>query len=260
MVSLTCASLLLSPVLCGRLREGEKKPALQLTGEDFNLRNMPELPSVMWAWSVQADGPPGQALVLSRVPTPPSPPSGTNLLIRVTHAAVNPADLPLFNAWIPFRGRPGFDFIGTVVGVGPKVPVQIKRLMNGEEVVGALGLPQILGGAGALAEYVVAPAELVALKPPALTTTQALGCGVAGQAAVMVVREAAVQPGARVLVNGASGGVGSVLVQVLRAKGAYVVGVCSQRNEELVRKLGAAEVCNPTGDDNSPPPLIPYFF
>jgi NADPH:quinone reductase-like Zn-dependent oxidoreductase len=196
----------------------------------------------MWCWSVQQDGSPKTALALSQVPTPPSPPSGTNLLIRVTHAAVNPADLPLFNAWIPFRGRPGFDFIGSVVGVGPKVPVQIKRLMNGEEVVGALGLSQILWGAGTLAEYVVVPAEMCALKPPDLTTSQALGCGIAGQTAVMVMHEAAVEAGSRVLVNGASGGVGTILVQVLKAKGAHVVGVCSRRNEELVRKLGAEEV------------------
>ncbi|KAK6070136.1 hypothetical protein SCUP234_06894 [Seiridium cupressi] len=196
---------------------------------------------MMWSWAIHANGEPREALKLSQVPVPPSPPSGSNLLIRVTHAAINPADTSLFNAWIPFRGRPGFDFIGSVVGVGPKVPVQIKRLMSGMEVVGALGLNQILWGAGTLAEYVQVPAELVALKPPNLTTEQALGCGIAGQTAVMVMREAGAVEGVRVLVNGASGGVGTVLLQILKARGAWVVGICSQRNEQLIKRLGADE-------------------
>ncbi|KAK9779692.1 putative Enoyl reductase (ER) domain-containing protein [Seiridium cardinale] len=196
---------------------------------------------MMWCWAIHANGEPREALKLSQVPVPPSPPSGSNLLIRVTHAAINPADTSLFNAWIPFRGRPGFDFIGSVVGVGPKVPVQIKRLMSGMEVVGALGLNQILWGAGTLAEYVQVPAELVALKPPNLTTEQALGCGIAGQTAVMVMKEAGAVEGLRVLVNGASGGVGTVLLQILKARGARVVGICSQRNEQLIERLGADE-------------------
>ncbi|KAH8202742.1 hypothetical protein TruAng_003118 [Truncatella angustata] len=207
------------------------------------------LPKTMWSWSIHANGEPREALRLSQVPLPPSP-SGSNLLIRVTHAAINPADTSLFDAWIPFRGRPGFDFIGSVVGVGPKVPVQIKRLMSGMEVVGALGLNQILWGAGTLAEYVQVPVDLVALKPPNLTTEQALGCGIAGQTAVMVMREAGEVKGSRVLVNGASGGVGTILVQVLKAKGAYVVGICSKRNEDLVRRLGANEVIDYTARDD----------
>ncbi|KAI1872022.1 uncharacterized protein JN550_004225 [Neoarthrinium moseri] len=207
---------------------------------------MPALPKMMWSWAIHQNGTPREALTLSQVPVPATPPAGTNLLIRVTHAAVNPADISLFTAWIPFRGRPGFDFIGTVVGVGPKVPVQIKRLMSGMEVVGALGLSQILWGAGTLAEYVQIPAELVALKPPNLTTEQALGCGIAGQTAVMVMREAAVEVGWRVLVNGASGGVGTILIQILKARGALVVGVCSRRNEDIVKRLGADEVIDYT--------------
>ncbi|ETS75012.1 hypothetical protein PFICI_13496 [Pestalotiopsis fici W106-1] len=208
------------------------------------------LPKTMWSWAIEANGEPHEALRLSQVPMPPSPPVGSNLLIRVTHAAINPADTSLFTAWIPFRGRPGFDFIGSVVGVGPKVPVQIKRLMSGMEVVGALGLSQILWGAGTLAEYVQVPAELVALKPPNLTTEQALGCGIAGQTAVMVMREADAVDGLRVLVNGASGGVGTILVQILKAKGAHVVGVCSKRNEDLVKRLGADEVIDYTAHDD----------
>lgn len=203
------------------------------------------LPKTMWSWSVHCNGDPRDALRLSQVPVPPKP-TGSNLLIRVTHAAINPADTSLFTAWIPFRGRPGFDFIGSVVGIGPKVPVQIKRLMSGMEVVGALGLSQILWGYGTLAEYVQVPADLVALKPPNLTTEQALGCGIAGQTAVMVMREAGSVDGLRVLVNGASGGVGTVLVQILKARGAHVVGICSKRNEDLVKRLGADEVGLPS--------------
>ncbi|KAI4595852.1 hypothetical protein KJ359_006491 [Pestalotiopsis sp. 9143b] len=209
-----------------------------------------KLPKTMWSWAIEANGEPREALRLSQVATPPSPPVGSNLLIRVTHAAINPADTSLFTAWIPFRGRPGFDFIGSVVGCGPKVPVQIKRLMSGMEVVGALGLSQILWGAGTLAEYVQVPAEMCALKPPDLTTEQALGCGIAGQTAVMVMREAGAVEGLRVLVNGASGSVGTILVQILKARGAHVVGVCSKKNESLVKRLGADEVIDYTAHDN----------
>jgi NADPH:quinone reductase-like Zn-dependent oxidoreductase len=134
------------------------------------------------------------------------------------------------------------DFCGTIVSLGATVPADLK-LQVGTEVCGALGVKQLLFGAGTLAEYVVVPAEQVALKPARLTAAQSVGLGIAGQTAVLILREAGEVKGKRVLVNGASGGVGTMVLQMLKAKGARsVTGICSAANEAVVRGLGADEV------------------
>ncbi|KAI0126858.1 hypothetical protein BJ170DRAFT_582219 [Xylariales sp. AK1849] len=210
----------------------------------------------MWSWTVERNGTPSEALTFSpQTPAPAAKPTGSNLLIRVSHAGLNPVDPHLMltlPAWLPFRRRatPGFDFVGTVVGIGSSVPPQIKRLMSGSEVCGALGVRQIMFGTGSLAEYISVPAGLVALKPHGLDPVHGTGCGVAGQTAVLIMREAGDVSGQRVLVNGASGGVGSILVQVLKAKGAVVVGICSGKNKETVKKLGADEVVDYTAHED----------
>lgn len=209
----------------------------------------PTLPKTMKAWIVAKNGEPRQALTLrTDAPVPSSPKSG-NLLVRVDYAALNPADLNFMGnlpSWLPFRRTPtpGLDFSGTVVrSAAPTVPV-------GAAVAGALNVVSVAIGRGTLAEYVEVPAaKVVALRPSgggAVGARDAAGAlGIAGQTAVAVVRAAeaaGLRPGARVLVNGASGGVGSVLVQAAKARGAVVYGVCSAGNAELVRRLGADEV------------------
>lgn len=98
-------------------------------------------------------------------------------------------------------------------------------------------------GRGTLAEYIEVPASKVVVKPKSIEARDAAGAlGVAGQTAWIVLKEAGVKEGDCVLVNGASGGVGSVLVQVARAKGCIVYGVCSEANREFVMGLGAKEV------------------
>lgn len=196
--------------------------------------------------------------------TPPST-SPTALLLRVTHAALNPADLAILRFLPPLLTRPlrgsgrsspvpGLDFAGVIVAVGDAVPKE-RGLAVGDRVCGAMGLREVAGGRGSLAGYVVVESGLV-VKVPEVEgwgAREAVGVmGIAGQTAAEMVRyagagfgggvEAGGWEGRRVLVNGASGGVGTIAVQVLKGLGAEVVGVCSGGNRGLVERLGAAEV------------------
>ena len=171
------------------------------------------------------------------------------VLVRVHAAAVNALD------WHFMRGDPylarldmgvgapkqkvrGRDFAGTVESVGRDV----RDLGPGDEVFGDAD--------GAFAEYVRVPADQVERKPATLTFEQAAAIPMAGRTALAGLREvAATGPGQRVLVNGASGGVGTFAVQVGTALGAEVTAVCSARNVDLVRSLGAAEVIDYTTTD-----------
>jgi NADPH:quinone reductase-like Zn-dependent oxidoreductase len=132
----------------------------------------------------------------------------------------------------------GTDFAGRVEAIGPGVT----RFRPGDEVFGE--------GDGAFAEFVCVPADAVEPKPSNLTFEQAAALPLAGNTALMGLRDVAqVQPGQRVLVNGASGGVGTFAVQIARSFGAHVTGVCSTRNVDLVRSLGADQVVDYTRED-----------
>jgi len=188
------------------------------------------------------------ALSLQRIPRPV--PSADQLLVRVHAAGVNPLD------WHYLHGKPyvmrlssgigrpedaavGVDFAGTVEAIGPEV----RGFKPGDAVFGMRG--------GAFAEYlVVRESRTVAIKPDAIDFEQAAAVGIAGITALQAVRDAGrVGPGTRVLVNGASGGVGSFAVQIARALGAEVTGVSSARNLELVRSLGADHVIDYAQED-----------
>jgi NADPH:quinone reductase-like Zn-dependent oxidoreductase len=183
-------------------------------------------------------------------------PADNEVLVRVQAAAVNAYD------WHVMRGDPylarlampaffglagpkrkvrGRDFAGVVEAVGAGVT----RLSPGDEVFGDLGYAD-----GAFAEYAAAPDEQVELKPANLTPEQAAALPLAGNTALMGVRDAAqVRPGQHVLVNGASGGVGTFAVQIAKAYGAEVTAVCSTRNVDLVRSIGADHVVDYTRQD-----------
>ena len=133
----------------------------------------------------------------------------------------------------------GVDFAGTVEAVGKDVT----QFRPGDEVFG--------GRSGAFAEYVCVPEDrAVVPKPANVTFEQAAGVGVAGLTALQGLRDKGqIQPGHKVLINGASGGVGTFAVQIAKALGAEVTAVCSTRNVELVRSLGADHVIDYTRDD-----------
>jgi NADPH:quinone reductase-like Zn-dependent oxidoreductase len=140
---------------------------------------------------------------------------------------------------MPKIARLGVDYAGTVEAVGRNVT----EFEVGDEVVGAR--------TGALAEYLRARADRsVVPKPANVTFEEAAGIPVAAITALQGLRdEGRLQAGERVLVNGASGGVGTFAVQIAKALGAHVTGVCSTRNVELVRSLGADRVIDYTRED-----------
>jgi NADPH:quinone reductase-like Zn-dependent oxidoreductase len=174
---------------------------------------------------------------------------GDEVLVRVRAASVNPADWAVMRG-VPYIGRPvfgfrkpkmrvlGHDLAGTVEAVGGSVT----GLKPGDEVYGE--------GKGAFAEYAAAREKDLAPKPANLTFEQAAAVPMAALVALQAIRDKAkIQPGQKVLVNGAGGGIGTFAVQVARAYGAEVTGVCSPGKVELVRSLGADHVIDYTKAD-----------
>lgn len=176
-------------------------------------------------------------------------PTDDEVLVRVRAASVNPAD------WYGVTGTPyvgrvlmglrkpksssvRIDFAGTVEAVGRDVT----EFRPGDEV---------FGRSGAFAEYVCVRADgALALKPANLTFEQAAAVPVAALTALQGLRDKGqLQPGQKVLINGASGGVGTFAVQIAKALGAEVTGVCSTRNVDLARSLGADHVIDYTHED-----------
>ena len=138
----------------------------------------------------------------------------------------------------PKYGVPGFDLAGHVEAVGNRVT----QFKPGDEVFGA--------SKGTCAEFVLAQESKLAPKPAKLTFVQAAALPIAALAALHALRDVGkVQPGQRVLINGASGGVGTFAVQIAKALGAHVTGVCSTRNVDMVRSIGADQVIDYTQED-----------
>jgi NADPH:quinone reductase-like Zn-dependent oxidoreductase len=178
-------------------------------------------------------------------------PADDQLLVKVRAASVNPLDWHFIEGTpyimramgVGFRKptdtRLGVDFAGTVEVVGKNVT----QFKPGDEVFG--------GRTGAFAEYVcVREARAVALKPANITFDQAASVPIAGITALQGLRDKGkVQPGQKVLINGASGGVGTFAVQIAKSYGAEVTGVCSTRNMDMVRSLGADHVIDYTKED-----------
>jgi NADPH:quinone reductase-like Zn-dependent oxidoreductase len=174
-----------------------------------------------------------------------------DVLVRVHAAALNPYDWHVLRG-DPYVARlmgtvgltkpkarvPGVDGAGRVEAVG----ADVRGVRPGDEVLGRFE--------GAFAEYARATSDKVVPKPARLTFEQAAAVPMAGQTALRAVRDVGgVHAGHRVLINGASGGVGTFAVQIAAALGGEVTGVCSTRNVELVRSLGAAHVIDYTKDD-----------
>jgi NADPH:quinone reductase-like Zn-dependent oxidoreductase len=142
----------------------------------------------------------------------------------------------------PKSGVPGFDLAGQVEAVGKSV----RRFQPGDEVFGALDA----GASGSCAEYAKTGEKHLALKPKNLTFEEAATLGTSGLAALHGLRDAGkVRAGQKILINGASGGVGTFAVQIAKSFGAEVTGVCSTANVDLVRSIGADHVIDYTRED-----------
>jgi len=176
-------------------------------------------------------------------------PADNEVLVRVRAASVNPADGHMIRgSWLgrlfsglrkPTNTRFGTDFAGVVEAVGKSVP----NFKPGDEVFGAKN--------GSVAEYICVKAErAIVMKPSNITFEQAGSVGVAGLTALQGLRDKGrIQAGQKVLINGASGGVGTFAVQIAKAYGAEVTGVCSTRNVDLVKSIGADHVIDYTKED-----------
>jgi NADPH:quinone reductase-like Zn-dependent oxidoreductase len=192
----------------------------------------------------------GSAEVLKLEDIEKPKPADNEVLVKVHAASVNPLD------WHYLRGTPyivrmdsgvgkpdnpriGVDFSGTVEAVGRNVT----RFKPGDEVFG--------GRFGAFAEYVnVRDDRAIVLKPTNMTFEQAASVPIAAITALQALRDKGrVQPGQKVLINGASGGVGTFAVQIAKANGADVTGVCSTKNVSMVKSIGADHVIDYTHED-----------
>jgi NADPH:quinone reductase-like Zn-dependent oxidoreductase len=171
------------------------------------------------------------------------------VLVRVQAASVHVGDWILMTGspWVmrlatglrrPKNRVPGTDIAGTVEAVG----THVKELRPGDEVFG--------WGAGAFAEFASATENHFIKKPANLTFEQASAVGVSATTALQLLRDdGKVQPGQKVLINGASGGVGTFAVQIAKAFGAEVTGVTSTKNVDMVHAIGADHVIDYTRDD-----------
>lgn len=181
----------------------------------------------------------------------PTPEDG-EVLVRVRTASVNIGDWHLMRG-VPYviriglglrrprRATPGRDIAGEVVAVGRGVT----GVQPGEEVFG--------WGAGAFAEYLCAPERNLLPKPASLTLEQSAAVGDSAFTALAAVRDQGkVQPGQRVLINGASGGVGTFAVQIAKAFGAHVTAICGPGSADVVRSLGADDVIDYEQQDFAP--------
>jgi len=203
----------------------------------------------MRAWTHSRAGHPATVLTLSpntKIPTITSP---TDVLVRVTHAALNPGG-SIMMQFCPFLFRskpaiPELDFSGTITTASSAVP-ESRELTPGTPVFGYVSVGLHLGaGAGTLAEYIAVPAVSVVRKPSNISFEEAAGLGITGCTAITLVEKARLKRGDSVLINGASGGVGTIVMQLARevvGESGRVVAICSGRNIEIVKELGADEV------------------
>jgi NADPH:quinone reductase-like Zn-dependent oxidoreductase len=178
----------------------------------------------------------------------PPKPADDEVLLRIRAAAVNPLDwhfmrgTPYFVRLMlgvrrPKNPRLGVDAAGTVEAVGSKVT----RWKPGEEVFGTCR--------GSFAEFACGTETSLVVKPGNVSFEQAAAAPVAGTTALQALRKGGIQPGQKVLVNGAAGGVGTFAVQIARSVGAEVTGVCSAKNVEMVRSIGAHRVIDYSRED-----------
>jgi NADPH:quinone reductase-like Zn-dependent oxidoreductase len=176
-------------------------------------------------------------------------PADNELLIKVRAASINPLDWHFMRGTPyvarlriglgrPKRGRLGVDFSGTVEAIGKDVSL----FKVGDAIFGTVN--------GALAEYVVSTEAGLALKPTNMSFQQAAAVPIAGITALQGLRDKGlIRPGQKLLINGASGGVGTFAVQIARSFGADVTAACGTRNVEMVRSIGADHVIDYTKED-----------
>ncbi|KAG5817142.1 hypothetical protein H9Q74_003501 [Fusarium xylarioides] len=223
------------------------------------------------AWVFSKRGLPWDILNLTSQPIPTLPPPlplpkdvpnpEEWIVVKVAFAGLNPGAIFQMSLVPPFIRKPTcvpeMDFSGTVIDVwhpdDESGSAQSKRFNKGDKILAMLPASHTLPtGTGALAEYVRIPARYAVKKPEGVSLADGAGCLLPGLTARQLVNESGAKTGDRVLINAASGGIGSLVVQMLRkvvGPGGYIVGICSGKNIELVKSLGADEVIDYTQHD-----------
>lgn len=169
----------------------------------------------------------------------------------LTHPSVTLVPSIFGTAWTALE----FDVAGIVVAAGPDAPAAIST--PGTAVWGCKDIAPVLGDhSGTLAEYVLADSALIKPLPKGMSAREAAGLGLVGGTACQLYDNASVSAGGRVLINGASGGVGSMAVQIGKAIGLHVTTTCSGSNADAVKKLGADEVI----DYRTVEPSLPAYL
>ena len=207
-------------------------------------------PATMRAAVRHRYGPPESVTVTdARTPTP----GDDEVLVRVHAASLNFGDVFLLGGRPRLFRLAGFGLLrpkirilgGDIAGVVAAVGTGVVGVTVGDGVIGDVNFC----GWGGLAQYVTVPPSLLVRKPAAISFVEGAAMPIAGVTALQAVDAAHVQPGDRVLVNGASGGVGTFALQIARARGAEVTAVCSARNVAQAQALGAAAVVDYTRQD-----------
>ncbi|UGT68359.1 NAD(P)-dependent alcohol dehydrogenase [Nocardia gipuzkoensis] len=200
-------------------------------------------------------GPPEQVLALDHIARPT--PGDDDVLIRMRASSVNTPDW-LAVTGVPYLLRLQFGIAGPstpvrgsdVAGIVQTVGKNVTDFRPGDEVFGSLWDNSVKSSVGTFAEYTVAPASQLITKPTSLSFEEAAAAVMSGITALLAIRDVGrAGPGKRVLINGASGGVGTFAVQIAKTLGAHVTGVCSTRNAEFVQSLGADEIIDYTRTD-----------
>ena len=202
------------------------------------------IPTIMKAWVYCSRGSPRAVLRLTSCPAP-SAPTGTQVLVKVHYSALNLISALLMKLipsfFVGTWGAPELDFSGEIVAAGPDAPPALTE--PGTLVWGTKLIPSVMRDhAGTLAEYVKVDGATVAPLPKVLSAEEASGLAVVGSTAIQMLDQAGVTSGDRILINGASGGVGSILVQLGKATGLNITATCSGSNVDAVKGLGANEV------------------
>lgn len=206
-----------------------------------------DLPQTMKAIHWTKVGNPADILTLDEnLPLPV--PTGTNILVKMRASSINPVDWKLMKGafprfLMPKVKTPGLDISGVVVGLGPNAGKGRKKFAIGDRVMAM----QDLRKPGALQDYTLVDESILVKTPDEWNDPEAAAFPLVGTTVYQaLVLSAQLKASDKVLINGASGGVGTVAVQIAKALGASVVGVCSKTNVELVKKLGAEDVVDYT--------------
>lgn len=228
----------------------DRRAASQGASRSRRGTTVPANQPVMQAFIQDGYGVPERVLRFAEIWVPPI--GADDVLVRVRATSVNTPDWATV-AGTPYIMRPGIGLRrprhpvrgSDVAGVVEAVGQDVTDLAPGDEVFGSTR-----DRAGAFAQYAAAPATQLARKPAGLSFTDAAASVMCGLTALVAIRDVArVSAGTRVLVNGASGGVGTMAVQIAKTLGAEVTGVCGTGNIELVRSLGADHLIDYTKED-----------